>query len=182
MRIFSIGHSTRAFEELVDLLRAHGVVQLADVRSYPGSRRHPQFARGNLETSLPPAGIAYRWMPGLGGLRKPVAGSSRNAAWQVEGFRAYADHMGTGEFVEARSELETWAQAAATAFMCAEASYTMCHRRLLADALLARDWEVLHIESRTRARPHLLTPFALVTAARTLTYPGNPELPLEEGE
>jgi uncharacterized protein (DUF488 family) len=178
MRIFTVGHSTRAFDALVDLLHAHGVLQLADVRSYPGSRRHPQFARANLETALPAAGIAYRWLPGLGGRRKPAADSRRNAGWRVDGFRAYADHMQTEEFRSARSELEDWARRRATAVMCAEAIHTRCHRRLLADALLVRGWEVLHIESQTRAQPHVLTPFAVVETDGAPTYPGDPALPL----
>src|SRR5262245_31568503 len=115
-RIFTIGHSTRSFEELVDLLRAHGVLQLADIRSFPGSRRHPHFARTALETSLPAAGIAYRWMRGLGGMRKPMPGASPNVGWRVAGFRAYADAMATPEWESARSELEEWAAAAPTAF------------------------------------------------------------------
>src|SRR4030095_627472 len=145
-RIFTIGHSTRPFAELVELLRAHGVVQLADVRSFPASRRHPHFARAALEKNLPAAGIEYRWMRGLGGMRKLKAGPSPNMGWRVAGFRAYADAMATTEWESARAELEAWALVAPTAFMCAEATYLKCHRQLLADALTARGWEVLHIE------------------------------------
>ena len=178
-RIYTIGHSTRAFAELVDLVAAHGVRQLADVRSFPASRRYPHFARAHLEQALPRAGIAYRWMPALGGRRRLGAGPSANAGWRVAGFRAYADHMAMPEFAAARADLEVWAAAAPTVFMCAEAAYRMCHRQLIADALVARGWEVLHIESRTRARPHALTTFARLGEDGRITYPGDPELPLE---
>jgi uncharacterized protein (DUF488 family) len=182
MQIFSIGHSTRSLDELVELLRAHQVARLADIRSYPGSRRHPHFARAHLEHALPRAGIAYQWMPGLGGHRKPAAQSARNAGWRIEGFRAYADHLGTEEFAVARDQLEQWAREAPTVFMCAEARFSQCHRQLLADALVARGWEVRHIESAEQAPTHVLTPFARVGADQVLTYPGTPELgfPAEE--
>ena len=179
-RIYSVGHSTRAFDELVELLASAGVRQLADVRSFPGSRRHPHFARSHLEAAVPATGIAYRWMPGLGGRRRLGPGPSPNTAWRVAGFRAYADYMATAEFRAAREDLESWARAAPTAFMCAEARYLMCHRQLLADALVARGWEVVHLETPTRSRPHLLTSFACVGAERDVTYPGDPELPLEQ--
>jgi uncharacterized protein (DUF488 family) len=177
-RIYSVGHSTRAVDELVELLVASGVRQLADVRSFPGSRRHPHFARGHLEAALPASGIAYRWMPGLGGRRRLGAGPSPNTAWRVAGFRAYADYMATEEFRSARTELESWAGAAPTVFMCAEARYRMCHRQLLADALVVRGWEVVHLETLKRAEPHVLTSFACVAPDGSVTYPGDPELPL----
>lgn len=180
MHILSIGHSTRGLDELLELLRAHHVVRLADVRSYPGSRRHPHFAREHLDHGLSLAGIEYQWMPGLGGRRKPVATSTRNAGWRVGGFRAYADYMGTPEFRAARDRLEQWAREGPAAFMCAEARFTMCHRLLLSDALLVRGWDVLHIDSNG-ARRHRLTSFAQVAADRTLTYPGTPELGFDAG-
>jgi uncharacterized protein (DUF488 family) len=176
-RIFSVGHSKSQLDVLVQLLRIHSVSQLADVRSYPTSRRHPHFSRVNLETALPSRGIAYRWMPGLGGLRLPVA-SSTNTGWRVEGFRAYADHMQTPDFAMARAELEAWADSAPTAFMCAEADFHQCHRQLLADALVVRGWEVLHIASATASAQHTLTGFARVGKDGYIDYPGDPELPL----
>jgi len=176
---FSIGHSTRTLDALLELLHAHGVLQLADVRSFPASRRQPHFARAHLEMALPEAGIAYRWLPALGGRRKLRTGSSPNTGWRVAGFRAYADHMATAEFEAGLGELESWARARPTAFMCAEANYRQCHRQLLADALLVRGWDVLHIESSTRARSHVLPGFAHVGEGGKITYPGDPELPLE---
>jgi uncharacterized protein (DUF488 family) len=182
-RIYTVGHSTRTWDELVELLVSSGLRQLADVRSFPGSRRHPHFARSHLEVALPAAGIAYRWMPGLGGRRRLGAGPSPNTAWRVAGFRAYADYMATEEFRAARAELESWARSAPTAFMCAEARYLMCHRQLLADALVARGWDVVHLETVKRVQLHVLTSFARVGEEGDLTYPGDPELPfLPEGD
>src|SRR5512145_571650 len=120
-RIFSIGHSTRSLDELLELLGAHGVVQEADVRAVPASQRHPQFTRAHLEVALPAAGVAYRWLPGLGGQRQPGPAPSPNTAWRDAAFRAYADHMATAAFAAARQELEAWARARPTACMCAEA-------------------------------------------------------------
>ncbi|MFQ5601524.1 MAG: DUF488 family protein [Candidatus Krumholzibacteriia bacterium] len=177
-RIYTIGHSTRTFEELVALLQVHGVRQLADVRSYPTSRRHPHFARQSLENTLPRVGVSYVWMPRLGGRRRPAAGPSTNRGWRVAGFRAYADAMTSPEFAGALRELEAWALKRPTAFMCAEALYFRCHRQLLSDALLARGWCVLHITSVAAAREHRLTSFAHVDETGAVTYPGEPELPL----
>ena len=177
-RIFTIGHSTRSLDELVALLRHHGIEQLADVRSYPGSRRLPHFGRAALEAVLPAAGIAYRWMPGLGGRRRPRA-DSPNRGWRVDGFRAYADYMRTPEFAAARDELEAWARQVPTAFMCAEAWFRKCHRQLLADALVVRGWEVLHVTSEAPPEPHRLTGFAQPEADGQLLYPADGELPLE---
>jgi uncharacterized protein (DUF488 family) len=178
MHLYTVGHSTRAFTELVDLLRAHAVLQVADVRSFPGSRRHPQFARTQLQKSLEAAGIAYGWMRQLGGMRRLRSASIANAGWREAGFRAYADHMATPEFETARAELEAWARGAATACLCAEADPLRCHRQLLADALVARGWEVSHIHTTTDVRSHDLTSFARVDAEGRVTYPGEPQLRL----
>ncbi|UCE04240.1 MAG: DUF488 domain-containing protein [Candidatus Latescibacterota bacterium] len=182
MTIYTIGHSTRSLGELLELLRVHGVKRLADVRSYPGSRRHPHFGRAALEAVLPEHAIEYRWMPGLGGRRRPQPDSSRNRGWRVQGFRAYADHMASAEFAAALGELEAWARAAPTAFMCAEAVHFRCHRQLIADALTTRHWTVLHIVSAAAPAQHRLTSFAHIDAAGHLTYPAAPQLPLEESD
>jgi uncharacterized protein (DUF488 family) len=168
--IFTVGHSTRSLDELVRLLTTHGVGQLADIRTVPRSRRHPQFAIDALSSSLPPAGIAYRHFPGLGGLRKPRP-DSRNAAWQHPGFRGYADYMETREFDEALAALIAWSEEASTAIMCAEAVWWRCHRRLVADALVARGVEVRHILSAAEPRRHTLTEFGRIDGGR-VTYPG----------
>ena len=168
--IFTIGHSTRTLDDFIALLGAHGVTQLADVRTIPKSRRHPHFSKEALSASLPAAGITYRHFAGLGGLRKPRADSA-NTAWRHEGFRGYADYMETPAFTQALDDLVGWSQEALSAVMCAEAVWWQCHRRLIADALLVRGTEVRHIMSPAAATPHELTEFARVDGGR-LRYPG----------
>ena len=170
MTIYTIGHSTRAIDELIALLAAHSVTQLADVRTVPKSRRHPHFSKEALSASLPAAGIAYRHVAALGGLRKPRADST-NSAWRHEGFRGYADYMETPAFERAVDDLVAWAEAAPTAVMCAEAVWWQCHRQLLADALIVRTIEVRHIMAPGSAPPHELTEFARIEGAR-VRYPG----------
>lgn len=168
--IFTIGHSTRSLDELVGLLSTHGVAQLADIRTVPRSRRHPQFAIEALSSSLPAAGITYRHFPDLGGLRKPRP-ESMNAGWRHPGFRGYADYMGTREFDDALSALIVWSEVAPTAIMCAEAVWWRCHRRLVADALVARGIEVRHIISAVEPRRHTLTEFGRIQGGQ-VTYSG----------
>ena len=168
--IYSIGHGNRSFDELVEALRAHGVSRLVDVRSFPGSRRHPQFGRESLERTLPAAGIEYIWMKTLGGRRK-VQPNSRNTAWRVEGFRAYADYMETPAFDAAIGELIRLAQEKPTAYMCAERLWWQCHRRLLSDALAVRGLDVVHILDAAKTEPHHLTEFLRVQDGQ-LSYPG----------
>jgi uncharacterized protein (DUF488 family) len=170
MVVYTIGHSTRPLEEFTALLQAHRVAQLADVRTIPKSRRHPHFAGEALSVTLPAAGIAYRHLPGLGGLRKP-APDSRNSGWRHAGFRGYADYMETPAFAAALEELILWSEERATAVMCAEAVWWQCHRQLIADALVARGGEVRHILSAKPAAPHALTSFAHVDGRR-VNYPG----------
>ena len=167
--IYTVGHSTRTLDELVELLRAHGVRQIADVRRFAGSRRLPHFNAESLALELPNRDIAYLPCPNLGGRRKPI-GDSINTGWRNESFRAYADYMQTPAFAEALADLMHAAQQTPTAMMCAEAVPWRCHRSLIADALLVRGWNVLDITSATKATPHKLTPFARVEGER-ITYP-----------
>jgi uncharacterized protein (DUF488 family) len=177
--IHTIGHSTRSLAELVGLLRAHGIRRLADVRSLPGSRRHPHVDRGALPGPLAAAGIGYVHLPDLGGLRRPRP-DSPHTAWREPGFRAYADHMQTPVFARALDALVAEADQTPTALMCAEADPYRCHRQLIADALLARGVQVRHVLGPGRAVPHRLTPFARVEHGR-VGYPGpQPALPLPE--
>lgn len=168
--IDTIGHSTRSPEELLALLRDAGIELVADVRAYPSSRRHPQFNRDALADWLPAAGIAYRHMPGLGGRRAPVPGSE-NGGWRELAFQGYADHMRSPEFQSALAELETAAKASPTAVMCAEAVWWRCHRRLIADALVARGWRVEHLGIGEGRAVHELTEFAVVGPDLTVRYP-----------
>ena len=167
--IFTIGHSVRSLDEFLDLLRAHEITGLADVRTVPRSRRHPHFARESLQRSLPAAGIEYRHFAPLGGLRKPRR-DSVNGSWRNESFRGYADHMQSGEFREAIAALRTFAGERRVAVMCAEAKWWECHRQLIADALVALGGHVRHIMSARDAPPHKLTPFARVEGGQ-VTYP-----------
>ncbi len=169
--VFAIGHSTRPREELVELLRAHGVRCLADVRTVPRSRANPQFNRDVLARELPREGLSYRHLSALGGLRKTIGEQSLNKAWRNASFRGYADYMQTPQFEEGLEQLRGLSfERGPVAVMCAEALRWRCHRSLLADALVARGGRVLHIESRSRATPHSLTPFAKVSRGR-ITYP-----------
>ena len=174
-RIFTIGHSTRSLEELVELLKAHGVKTLADVRAHPGSRRYPHFNAEHLAAELPGMGIEYVPSPDLGGRRKPSA-ESINTGWRNASFRAYADYMQTREFTDALKRLMEKASRSPTAVMCSEAVPWRCHRSLIADALLVRGWEVLDIMSASKATPHKLTPFAKVIGAEITYPPEEPEL------
>jgi uncharacterized protein (DUF488 family) len=144
------------------------VGQLADVRAYPSSSRMPWFNRETLSRELSPLGVAYVHLPQLGGRRAPSP-QSRNTGWRVAGFRGYADHMASPEFVAGLEALEALASRRTTAIMCAEALWWRCHRRLLSDALTVRGWEVVHVGSTGRATTHQLTSFAVMDAG-TLTY------------
>jgi uncharacterized protein (DUF488 family) len=168
--ILTVGHSNHEEGEFVELLRGAGVELIADVRRYPGSRRQPHFERTALAGILLEAGIGYRWLgESLGGRRKP-AENSPNGAWESDQFRGYADHMGSDQFASGLAELEQLGRERRVAMMCAEAWWVRCHRRLIADALMARGWRVLHLGSNGRLTEHQLTDFALVEDER-VTYP-----------
>lgn len=149
----------------------HGVRRLVDVRRHPASRRHPQFSHHALASSLARAGIEYFHEPDLGGRRAARPGS-QHTAWRVEAFRGYADHMETAEFAAALERLLQRAAQARTVILCAEAVPWRCHRRLIADALVVRGVEVLHILDRGRAGPHDLDPNARLLPGRRLVYSG----------
>ena len=167
--IRTIGHGTRAIEELIALLRAQSVAQLVDVRTIPRSRRNPHFHREALAETLPTAGIAYVHMSRLGGLRKTRA-DSVNLGWRNASFRGYADYMETPEFARGLEALIELARQRPTAIMCAETVSWRCHRSLIADALTARGIAVEHILAAGRAELHVLTAFAVVRGTR-VTYP-----------
>ena len=157
MRLLTVGHGTLSATELVELLDGAEVTRLVDVRSAPGSRRHPHMARDQMERWLGEADIDYRWEPALGGRRKTLAGSP-NTALRHPSFRGYADHMASPEFTPALDHLLDEASAQTTAGMCAETLWWRCHRRLLADAaVLLRGAEVLHLDHRGQLHEHVLT-------------------------
>jgi len=167
--VWTIGHSTRTLEALVDLLLKNRIELLADVRTAPGSRRMPHFGRASLETELPRRRIAYMHLPALGGLRKPAA-ESMNTGWRNPSFRGYADYMQTAEFEAGLTELLRLATECRTSLMCAEALPWRCHRSLIADALTVRGVEVLHITGPGRVQRHVMTSFAQVEDGRVV-YP-----------
>ena len=169
MRVWTIGHSTRSLDDLIELLLENEVELLADVRTAPGSRRLPHFGRASLESELPRHGIAYIHLPALGGLRKPRP-DSVNTGWRNASFRGYADYMQTAEFEVGLAELTRMAAERRIAIMCAEAVPWRCHRSLIADVLAAREVEVLHISGQGRSQPHAMTSFARVENGRVV-YP-----------
>jgi uncharacterized protein (DUF488 family) len=169
--IWTVGHSNRAVEAFVELLKAAGIELVADVRRFPGSKRHPQFRREDLQLSLDGEGIGYRHFVDLGGRRSRRIADSPNTAWRVESFNAYADHMQTPEFQAGLDELTSTARQRRTAIMCSEAVPWRCHRRLIADALVARGWRVFDVISPGPPKEHTLTEFARVENGQ-VTYPG----------
>ena len=167
--VWTLGHSTRPIDEFIGLLRAHQISLLVDVRTVPRSRYNPQFNTDTLAQSLRDAGLRYRHLPELGGLRKPKK-DSVNDGWRNASFRGYADYMQTEGFERALEELMAYSTDKRTAIMCAEAVPWRCHRSLIADALVIRGWDSLHIMSETKADPHTLTSFAHFENG-SLTYP-----------
>jgi uncharacterized protein (DUF488 family) len=162
MRIWTIGHSTRSIDGFVTLLEDNGIRLLADVRSWPGSKRYPQFNREALAESLNAHGIRYEHFPELGGRRKPNA-DSHNTAWRNASFRGYGDHMETEEFQEGVERLLALArEAGPIAIMCAEAVWWRCHRSLISDYLKARALEVMHILGANKIEPHPYTSAARI--------------------
>jgi len=168
--IWTIGHSTRTAEKFGEILLAHEIKVLVDVRSFPGSRRLPQFNRDALAASLVNLGIEYRHEPRLGGRRKPRA-DSHNTAWKNASFRAYADHMESEEFRRGVEELLEVAGRERTAVMCAEAVWWRCHRSLIADYLKAEGYQVIHIIDQKKIEEHPFTSAARIVEGK-LSYRG----------
>jgi len=167
--VLTIGHSTRPLPAFLELLKAHRVELLVDVRTVPRSRHNPQFNRDRLPDDLARAEISYVHMSGLGGLRRPRA-DSVNLGWRNSGFRGYADYMQTQEFQSNLDALVRHAAGARTAIMCAEMVPWRCHRSLIADALTIISIDVQHIITAGRAEPHRLTASARVCDDRVM-YP-----------
>lgn len=168
MTIYTIGHSTRSYEALLALLKRHDIEMLADVRSYPGSRKFPWFGKECLHHALRRDGVAYLHSPNLGGRRKALP-ESANLGWRSASFRGYADHMQTPEFTVALNALMLLAADQRVAYMCSEAVPWRCHRSLISDALTARGVEVVDILD-VGAQPHRVTPFACFDSCN-VTYP-----------
>jgi uncharacterized protein (DUF488 family) len=149
--VFTIGHGTRPVEELIACLDEVGVRTLVDVRRFPGSRRNPQFGQARLAASLKGAGIAYRHAEELGGRRSGEPGEERFGCIRVAAFRSYAARMASDDWQKALTEALA---EQVPCFMCAETLWTRCHRRLLAELLVARGYEVVHLLAPGRREPH----------------------------
>src|SRR5579863_10363592 len=169
LTVFTIGHSTRTWEEFLELLRAHGIERVVDVRSIPKSRHNPQFNRETLSRKLRGARIGYVHLRKLGGLRH-ARRDSPNMGWRNASFRGFADYMQTSDFETGLQRLMKLAKQKRSAIMCAEAVPWRCHRSLIADALTVRGIQVDDIMSVKRSQVHSLIPFARVRGHR-ITYP-----------
>ena len=167
--VLTIGHSTRTLAEFIQLLQAHGVSRVVDVRTVPRSRHNPQFNKVSLSRALKKAGLGYVHLPGLGGLRHAKR-DSPNMGWRNTSFRGYADYMQTPEFEQSLEELIQLAKQDRIVLMCAEAVPWRCHRSLIADALLVRGIRTEDIMSPIRRTVHTLTPFAKVRGTK-IRYP-----------
>jgi len=166
--LYTIGHSTRSFDDLVFTLQAHGVETLVDIRAFPVSRRLPHFNREALESELPKSGIRYVWKKALGGYRKAIRKDSPHVALRNASFRNYADYTLTPEFEQAMAEMLKIAGYSRTAYMCAERVYFHCHRMIVSDWLIAHRHEVLHIDAEGPPRPHTVTAEARIIEGRMI--------------
>jgi uncharacterized protein (DUF488 family) len=175
LSVWTIGHSTLAIEDFVHLLESSEIQALTDVRSFPGSRRYPQFNKENLHSSLAAAGIEYVHLPELGGRRR-ARPDSINMAWRNESFRGYADYMETSGFERGLSALLEMAAQRRTAIMCAESLWWRCHRSLISDYLKVKGIEVIHIVGSGKSEPHPYTTAARIVDGR-LSYRGVLESP-----
>jgi uncharacterized protein (DUF488 family) len=171
--ILTIGHSTRTIAGLIELLRAHDVHRVVDVRTIPRSRHNPQFNREELSAALRKAKIGSVHLKNLGGLRHANR-DSVNLGWRNASFRGFADYMQTAEFQTGLARLIELARAKRTAILCAEVVHWRCHRSLIADALVVRKIPVEHILSTSRREAHSMTSFARVRGGK-ITYPENEE-------
>jgi uncharacterized protein (DUF488 family) len=154
--IWTIGHSTRTFEELLEMLRSFKIQVVADIRSFPGSKKFPYFNKEILQNTFPENGVEYFHIKKLGGRRK-VNRDSKNTAWRHIAFRGYADYMESPDFKEGIKELEKIALQKRTAFMCSEAVWWRCHRSMVSDYLKANGWKVMHIMATGKAEEHPYT-------------------------
>jgi uncharacterized protein (DUF488 family) len=168
--VWTIGHSTRSAQEFNELLKAHRIETLVDVRAFPSSKRYPQFNKQELITSLTTEGIDYQHFPDLGGRRR-ASPDSKNIAWTNPSFRAYADYMETDQFKQAVNSLLEVAGVRRTAVMCAEAVWWRCHRSLIADYLKAAGVSVIHIVNATKTENHTFTSAAGIVNGK-LSYTG----------
>ena len=168
-KLYSIGHGNKSIETFMDLIQEFRIEHLADVRSYPSSRRNPHFDRKNLQLTLNKSAVSYTWFPDLGGFRRDgLANTSPHVAIESPGFRNYADYMNTASFQTAAYSLSQLVTLGSSCFMCAESAPHRCHRSLLADYLLVQGFEVIHILDSQRTLVHQLSPLATVMNNRII--------------
>ncbi|MDR3665778.1 MAG: DUF488 domain-containing protein [Ignavibacteriaceae bacterium] len=154
--IWTIGHSNKSFQDFLELLKEYRIEILADVRSFPGSRKFPWFNREYLAENLPKEGIEYNLIKNLGGRRK-VNPDSHNTAWENIQFRGYADYMETPDFIEGINELTSYAKRKRTSYMCSEVLWWRCHRSMISDYLKLNGWKVIHIMGKNKTEKHPYT-------------------------
>ena len=174
--LYTVGHSTHPIERFLELLGEHRIATLADVRTYPSSRRWPQFNQELLAAALGRAGVEYRWLKRLGGRRHSKRADSPHVAWTVTAFRSYADYTESVDFAEGLDELIAIAAAARTVIMCSEGLWWRCHRRIISDQMMVREWEIEHIMPDGKLTAHRLPDFASVVDGRILYDGGQPPL------
>jgi uncharacterized protein (DUF488 family) len=167
--LYSVGHSNRTVEQFLDILKAHGIQKVVDIRMIPKSRRNPQFNQESLGESLKKVHILYEYLKELGGLRHPVK-DSLNTGWENLSFRGFADYIATLDFKKGLNRLKKIAMGKKTVMMCAEAVPWRCHRSFIADALTKQKWQVFDIQSKRTARLHKPTPFLRILNGK-LAYP-----------
>jgi uncharacterized protein (DUF488 family) len=161
--LWTVGHSTHSLPEFVGILQAHAIETVADVRRFPGSRRHPQFGAEALRGSLAAHRIDYHWFSELGGRRRADPLEAEGSAWRHPSFRAYAQHLASEEFARGLESLLHVGKASRTAIMCSELLWWRCHRRLIADVAVFCGWQVIHILGATDHSEHRLAPPASVS-------------------
>jgi uncharacterized protein (DUF488 family) len=177
--LYTIGHSTHPIETFISLLSQHRIEILADVRSFPSSRRWPQFNQAELERAVEQAEIGYRWFKALGGRRHIKRPDSPHRAWELEAFRSYADYTETSEFAAGLDELTETALGRRTVIVCSEGLWWRCHRRIICDHMTVRGWDVRHIMPDGKIVAHSIAAFATVTADRIVYDGGQASLKLK---
>jgi uncharacterized protein (DUF488 family) len=177
--LYTLGHSTHPIEKFLELLARHRIAALADVRSFPSSRRWPQFNQAELTASIEAAGVVYRWFKSLGGRRNLKRPDSPHSAWEQPAFRSYADYTDSPDFEDGLTDLMELASRERTAIMCSEGLWWRCHRRIISDHMSVRGWEVRHIMPDGKLVTHSLPDFATVRAQRIIYDGGQRSLDLK---
>lgn len=166
MLLYTIGHSTHRIDIFLSLLLQHAIEALVDVRSFPGSRRWPQFNHDEIRASVESSGVCYRWCKALGGRRHSSQRDSPHIAWQHAAFRSYADYTDSAEFAAAIEGLSELAARRRSAIMCSEGLWWRCHRRIISDHMAVRGWHVQHIMPNGKLATHVLPDFARIDGQR----------------